>query len=135
SNATTGGIWSSSNTAAATIDASSGVVHGVAAGSTNISYTAGSCAVGVTMAVSAGVSPISGPSTVCAGTTIALSNATTGGAWSSSNTAAATIDASTGVVYGVASGTTNISYTSGACAVGMAVTVINSLSPITGPTT
>ena len=39
----TGGTWTSSNTAVATVGASSGIVHGVAAGSATITYTVTGC--------------------------------------------------------------------------------------------
>jgi parallel beta-helix repeat protein len=128
--ATTGGIWSSSSTAIATVSAT-GVVYGVAAGTVTISYTT-TCT--VTRVVTVGTLPITGTTTVCSGATITLSDATTGGVWSSSNSGVATISA-TGVVYGTTAGTTNISYTFGSCTpVGMAITVVT-LGPITGTPT
>lgn len=61
------------------------------------------------------VSSISGPSSLCVGSTITLSDITAGGVWSSLNSAVATIG-STGIVTGTGSGTTTISYTeSNAC--------------------
>lgn len=58
---------------------------------------------------------ISGPATVCKGSTITLASASAAaGTWSSSNIARATVNSS-GVVTGVASGSVNITYTSGAC--------------------
>lgn len=132
SDATAGGVWSSSNTAAATISGT-GVVYGVAPGTTNISYTVGSCAVGYVVTVTGSLAPITGTTTVCVGSATNLSDATAGGVWSSSNTAIATVVG--GVVTGAAAGTANISYTVGSCAVGIAVTVSGALSAITGPTT
>jgi len=131
SNSTGGGIWTSTNTSVATVDAA-GVVTGVSTGSANISYTAGSCSVGIAVNVSGALGPISGPSTVCVGSSIQLSNTTSGGAWTSTNTSAATVSA-IGNVTGVAAGSTNISYSVGGCTVGYAVTV-NSLPAIVGPT-
>ena len=72
SNGSVGGSWSSSNTGVATVNPSSGVVTGVAAGITTISYTVstptcGSATASATLTVNplpvAG--PINGPSTVC----------------------------------------------------------------------
>lgn len=130
SDATASGVWSSSNTAVATISAS-GVVYGITAGSTNISYTAAGCASGLVITV-APMPAITGGNTVCPGGTTNLSDATTGGVWSSSNTTAATISG-LGVVYGIAAGTTNISYSAGGCTTGITVTV-GSLPAITGTT-
>lgn len=115
-NSTTGGTWSSSNTAVATINASSGNAGGVAVGTAIISYTVtNSCGtatdtqmVSVTYTASAGV--ITGPTHVCPGASISLSNATPGGTWTSSNTSIATVS-TTGIVGGVASGIAIISYT------------------------
>ncbi len=53
---------------------------------------------------------ITGPSSLCVGSTITLADTTSGGTWSSSNTAVATIGSS-GVVTAIAGGSTIISYT------------------------
>lgn len=55
-----------------------------------------------------GIDPITGPSSLCSGSTITLANATKLGVWSSSSTNATV---SKGVVTGVSAGTANISYT------------------------
>ena len=115
SNATTGGVWSSSNTAAATIG-TTGIVNGVAAGNATISYAkSNSCGTAyATQVVIVNPLPaagtITGTAVVCEAATTTLSNATTGGVWSSSNTAVATIG-TTDEVSGVAAGTATISYT------------------------
>jgi hypothetical protein len=71
--------------------------------------------------------PITGPSTVCQGSTIALSTTSTGGTWSSSNPAVASVLPS-GLVIGVSGGTAVISYSypaaTGGCASTKTVTVI-----------
>ncbi|MES2703357.1 MAG: FG-GAP-like repeat-containing protein [Bacteroidota bacterium] len=111
-----GGVWSSTNTAAGTVS-TSGVVTGIAVGNTTISYTVtNSCGTAaatqdVTVNPLAMPGTISGSSTVCAGATTTLSTTGSGGMWSSTNIAAATIDSSAGVVAGIAGGTTTISYT------------------------
>ena len=113
----TGGAWSSNNTAVATIDASLGTVNGISAGNTTITYTITSAA-GCMSFVTANetidplpsVSGIMGATSVCAGLTISLSDTTSGGVWSSSNTSVATINI-TGTVSGIDPGTVMISYT------------------------
>ena len=113
--ATTGGAWSSGNTSVATVN-SSGVVLGVSAGTTIISYTAiGTFAAStVTRIVTVNPLPsagtITGTATLTAGTTTAFSNIVTGGVWSTSAPSIATVG-TTGIVIGVAAGTANISYT------------------------
>ncbi len=117
----TGGIWTTDDTAIATVD-TAGLVTGIAVGTVNITYTVtnycGTSNAVITMHVgnppSAGT--ITGASSVCIGSAITLSDATAGGTWGSSNVARATVN-NAGVVTGVAvdSGTAstvvNISYT------------------------
>jgi gliding motility-associated-like protein len=78
-----------------------------------------------------GITPITGSSTVCEGTTSPLSNPVTGGTWSSSNTTVATIGITTGVVTGVAAGTAIITYTTTCWQQTMVITV-NPITPIAG---
>ncbi len=119
SNGDAGGAWSSSNTAVATVNPSTGVVTAVAAGTTNIIYTVSSgCNSPVsnfrtlTVSPNANAGTVSGPSPVCIGSgTFYFSNGDAGGVWSSSNTAVATVNPSTGFVTPAATGTANIIYT------------------------
>ena len=112
SDATIGGTWKSSNTAVATVTSSSGVVHGVSAGTTLISYT--KSGVSVTRVVTVNTVPVAGSITgtavVCSAHTTNLSDATSGGAWSSTTTGVATVN-TIGKVTGITAGTTIISYT------------------------
>lgn len=113
-----GGTWSSSNIAIATVNAA-GTVIGVSAGNAVITYTvAGTngCANGTatrSVTVSANPSPglLSGNQTICQGKTTTFSSTVTGGTWSSSNPAVATIDANTGVIGGVSAGNVTMTYT------------------------
>jgi len=112
------GAWSSSNTGVATVNASSGLVTAVAAGTCNIIYTiTGGCG-GTTSKQQSftvyslpALSSITGTLTVCLGSTTALGNSVSGGTWSSASTNIATIDATSGVATGVAAGTSVITYT------------------------
>jgi hypothetical protein len=114
SDATSGGTWSSTVTTVATVSGS-GLVTGIAGGTSIISYSAGACTVTSTVTVNplpnAGVITGTGADTIiCAGKTETLSDAAAGGIWSSSNTLLATVG-STGIVAGVAAGIDTIAYT------------------------
>ena len=114
-NATTGGIWSSSNSSVALIGSTTGMVSGLTAGNTTISYTKSGCT--TTQIVTVDASPLSnntGSNTICTGNTTTLLNSTSGGIWSSNNTLLATVNSSTGIVTGVAAGSPIISYMIGA---------------------
>ncbi len=132
---TSGGTWSSSNTAIATVGISTGLVTGIAAGTCTITYTVGTSYVTASVTVSAAPAPISGPTTVAAGSAITLTDATAGGTWTSSNTSIATAGATSGIITGVASGVVNIYYTlPGGCSATYTITVTGSgtLSPLSG---
>ena len=111
SDASAGGTWSSSIAAAGTVDAS-GNVTGIAAGTTNITYTlaTGGCIISRQVTVNPLPAPISGVNAVCAGSTITMSDITPTGTWSSTNTGIATVSGA-GVVTGVLAGTDSIRYT------------------------
>ena len=72
---------------------------------------------------------ITGPTSLCLGTSITLSDATPGGTWSSSNPIIATISPATGVTTGVGAGTATIGYTDGVSTVTLVITV----NPLPGP--
>ncbi|PQJ09002.1 hypothetical protein CJD36_021595 [Flavipsychrobacter stenotrophus] len=115
--AVTGGTWSSGTPSLATVN-SSGVVTGLGTttGVAVISYSVtNSCgtavathSVTVTAAPNAGT--ISGPTAVCAASSVSLTSTVTGGTWTISPASVATINGS-GVVTGISSGTANITYT------------------------
>jgi len=114
SDATIGGIWSSSNTSVVMVG-STGIVTGLAPGTGTINYTVfapcGFNRVSYTINVesfpSAGI--ISGSTTLCAGSSIMLSDNIGRGVWSSSNTTIATVSG-TGIVSGIVGGSTLINY-------------------------
>jgi uncharacterized protein YjdB len=122
-----GGLWSSSNSALATADASSGMISGVSSGTVTITYAISSgCTKTRALTVKSSPAAIAGASSVPMLGTTTLTNATTGGTWSSSSTLNATVS-SAGVVTGVLSGTTTISYRlANGCAATREITVISS---------
>lgn len=107
---TTGGTWSSSN---GNVSVSGGVVTGIAAGTSVISYSVtNSCGTAVdTMQVSVSPVPeagtITGSNMVCQLASVTLTNSAVGGTWSSSN---ANVSVSGGVVTGITLGTSIISF-------------------------
>jgi uncharacterized protein YjdB len=130
SDATSGGAWSSDNTSVATVDGTTGVVTGVAAGTATIYYTIGTgCFRSVVVTVNPMPSAITGATSVCVGTTATLASTPTGGTWTSSLTTVATIGASNGILNGIAAGATNITYTLGA---GCLVTTTITVNPLPG---
>ncbi|MDP4213436.1 MAG: Ig-like domain-containing protein [Bacteroidota bacterium] len=147
SDITTGGVWTSGSTSVATVDGS-GVVTGVAAGTSVITYTVtngGGCSTAVSQTVTVNAQPtvaaITGTATLCAEGTTTLSNVSPGGVWTSDNTSVATVDAS-GIVTGISSGTSVITYTvtnGGGCSAAATQTVtvnaLPSVAAITGTAT
>ena len=140
-----GGTWSSSGTGVATVG-TTGIVSGVSFGTATISYTVtNSCgSVYATKIVSVGVVPVSGtvsgPGTVCAGSTITLTDTATGGTWSSVYPSIATVNTA-GVVSGLSAGIDTIKYTvTNSCGTAVATKVITvnplpNASSISGATT
>lgn len=129
-----GGTWTSSNTAAGTIDASTGILTGIAAGTTAITYQLSTSCIAVrTITVNPVPAAISGPSGICQGQTIIATDATSGGTWTSSNPYVSSVGTSSGLLSGVSAGTTNITYalTTG-CYATYNMTVYALPAPITG---
>jgi uncharacterized protein YjdB len=135
--ATTGGAWSSGNTSLATVDAGTGIVIGVAAGTTTISYAVSAgCYRTIAFTVKALPPAIAGPITVCEGATVYVTPPSSNGqSWTSSNTSVATIGSSSNILTGVSAGTTTLTYTTiTGCYVTTVVTVNAAPSAITGTT-
>ena len=110
----TGGTWASSNALAATVIGSTGVVTGVNAGTSLVSYTTPMCgsSAAVTVTVNALPANISGVSGVCIGSATTLTDTDpNGGTWSSSNTTNGTIGSASGTLTGLHTGPTTITYT------------------------
>lgn len=142
SSSVSGGTWSSSNPAAGSIDAA-GVVTGITAGTTTITYTvSGACGTvttttDVTVTISASAGTLSGPSEVCNGSTITLGSTVIGGTWVSGTPSVAPVGFTSGVVTGSSVGTANITYTiSSSCGTATAVrtVTVNALPPAIGGT-
>ncbi|MDP2336773.1 MAG: choice-of-anchor L domain-containing protein, partial [Bacteroidota bacterium] len=108
----TGGTWTSSNNAFATVT-NGGIVTGVAAGSPTFTFTETSTGcTGTTSAVTVIDSPvvsITGSSSICVGSTTTLSP-TTGGTWVSNSPGVASVS-NAGLVTGIAAGTATFTYT------------------------
>lgn len=139
SNATTGGTWTSSTPAVATVGSLTGIVTGLTAGTTTITYNASTGNVTAVVTVNTLPTPaaITGSGSVCIGLTTALSSGTPGGVWSSSNTARATVNTS-GVVSGISAGTVTITYSvTNTCGTGITTRILTvnaptAVAPITG---
>ncbi|MBX2905499.1 MAG: Ig-like domain-containing protein [Taibaiella sp.] len=135
SNSISGGSWSSGNTGIATINSSTGVVSGIAAGTATITYAIGSCSATTVVTVTTSPSAITGTLSLCEGSSTTLGNTAGGGIWSSGDPSVATIGSSTGVATGVAAGTATITYTVGTCSVTTVITVNAGSADISGGTT
>ncbi len=133
----TGGTWTSGNTSIATAGFGTGVLGGVAVGTSMITYTLPTgCATTATATVNSLSTPITGTAAVCSGTTTTLSESTTGGTWSSGNTIIATVNVGSGIVTGgnvTAVSLVTITYTiAGGCSASKIVTVNPQPSSISG---
>ncbi len=109
-NSTSGGTWTSSNTAIATVGLSSGIVSGITAGTATISYRLSGCLATAVITITATPSAITGNANVCMGASTAFTHTITGGSWSSSNPSIASVNSTSGIVMGVNVGTATISY-------------------------
>jgi len=129
-----GGVWSSTVLSHATIGSLSGVVTGVAAGTTTITYSLGSgCTAVKTITVNASPAAIAGAGAVCAGAAITESDGTGGGVWSAgTGTGSVSVGSGSGVVTGMSAGTDTIYYTTLGCAAIKIITVNAAPTAISG---
>jgi trimeric autotransporter adhesin len=135
SNDSTGGIWSSSNTAIAVIGSISGVVTGISAGTTTITYTVSGNSVSIVVTTNPIPATITGTTSVCLGLTTTLNTISTGGTWNSSTTSIASIDSALGIVSGISSGYSIITYSLPTGCINTTTVTVNPLpSAITGTT-
>ena len=117
-NSVGGGCWVASNSYV-TVGSSSGIVTGVAAGYTNVSYSVSNiCGTAITVKTIHDLGPeplpftgyLYGNTTVCAGSATQLSCTESGGTWSSSNNEIASVDPVTGLVYCITPGIVAVYY-------------------------
>ena len=110
--ATSSGIWTSSNVSIATVGIVSGIVTGVNVGTATISYNV--AGVNATVVVTVGTPPvfgtISGPSVVCVNSSISLTDPIPGGVWSVGAGSPAVVDGAGNVTGTGAGGVATISY-------------------------
>lgn len=130
-----GGYWTSDNTSIANVDSYTGVVTGIAAGTTTISYVSpAGCIPTAIVTVNAAPDAIAGYPLVCKSQTTLLSNGTSGGTWQSSNISIAGVNATTGLVTGMNVGSANITYRlANGCRSTMEIYVDPQPDPLSGP--
>lgn len=116
------GSWSSSNPAVATINIGTGTAGGVSVGNSIISYTATSACGSATDTQMLTVIPlpsagtVSGPASLCVGSSGIFASTAGGGLWTSSSPSVASVNSSSGSSGGFSAGSSIISYTvSNAC--------------------
>lgn len=133
---TPGGIWTSSVTGVATIGSTTGLVTSYTAGTSIITYTLGTgCSRWTMVTVMPTPGAISGPATVCVGTSVTLTDPSIGGTWTTSSVNI-NVDPSTGIVTGLSAGAAIVSYyLSGGCSATYSMTVLATPGAISGAST
>jgi PKD repeat protein len=129
-----GGTWTGGTAGIATIS-SSGLVSGIANGTTQITYTSPiGCKNTPIVTVYAVPNSIAGDSVLCQSTSVTLSTTSPGGTWSSSAPSTASVGSTTGVVTGTGGGTATITYTVGSgCYITKQVTINAAIGAVSGP--
>jgi hypothetical protein len=122
STVSSGGTWLASDSSIATVT-TSGVVTGVAAGTTVIKFIHPCGTTAATITVAPPPTPIAGPIHVCAGQTTTITDSVAGGSWSSSNSAYVCVSPVAGVAKGMGTGSATITYAIGSCRTTVIVTV------------
>ena len=130
----TGGTWSSSNDNV-TVGSTSGIVNGITAGTSVITYTFPSAAIAVyaTITVNPLPSAILGSTQVCQGLMTSVSDTSSTGNWAITNDNA-TVVSTTGIITGVTPGIDTVIYTISVtgCAISTVVTINTLPSSISG---
>lgn len=141
---TGGGVWSSTNTAVATID-SNGVVTAIAAGIDTIRYTvtnSNGCTDSVSFPITINptpvIAPIAGNNTICVASSTTLTESTPGGIWVNEHPSIASFNA--GILKGISLGLDSIKYIvtspqgcSDSVYIPITVNALPVIAPITGP--
>lgn len=105
------GTWSSSNTFQASVNPATGLVTAVAAGAPSIMYTLPTgCTTSAALTVNPLPLPITGVSSVCAGSVTTLTGSGVG-TFASGNLSLATVHPISGLVTGIAAGTVPVTFT------------------------
>ncbi|MFN3968628.1 MAG: hypothetical protein ACK4HO_06950, partial [Flavobacterium sp.] len=129
-NSTSGGTWSSASLSVATINPTTGVVTGVASGTSLITYTytnGNGCTNSTNTTVTVDALPVvSAPSSVCLGDTAQLTP-NSGGTWISNDTTKATVD-NTGLVTSIANGSVTFTFTNSTTTCSNTTTAISVLA-------
>jgi len=135
-NAVGGGTWTSGDIDTATVTSAGGVVTGIDAGTTRITYTkAGCAAVSKQITVDPLPGPITGIFFTCYHDSTSLGPITPTSKWYSSDTTIATVDSTHGEVYGRSMGVVTISYKEISGCVATVAVSVHPLAPIVGPDT
>lgn len=134
SSAPSGGTWSSSSPATASIS-SAGSVYGLVTGTSAVSYTLSTgCYRTVVVSVNPLPAAITGPGTTCVYSSVTFSSSTPGGSWSSAMPSIAYAGSATGLITGLASGFATVHYTlPTGCSVNKHISVSPLPSAIIGP--
>ncbi len=132
SNSVSGGIWTTSDTGIATINAATGILTGLTAGYSIITYSIGSCSAFSSVTVNTAPTAIAGAAMLCPGDMSNYFDSLEGGTWSTSDASLATIDLFTGELTALSSGTTTISYTLGTCSSTAGLSVSTPVGLISG---
>ena len=133
-----GGTWSTSDATIATINPATGVVTGVSGGSIMISYAeTNGCGVNyatynMTVNPLPYVGMISGPASICLGSSVSYTDTTGGGAWTSSAATVLTVDPLSGLSSAIGDGTSVVTYMTtngcGTSSVSLSVAVLSAPS-------
>jgi gliding motility-associated-like protein len=127
SNAMGSGTWISQFPSIATIGFTTGIVTGISAGTTTITFTLPTgCDTTIVVTVNPLPDTIVGPSAICIGNTVTYTDATPGGTWSSTS-GTISIGSATGIVTGLSAGTARITYT--LSATGCRITKVITINP------
>jgi trimeric autotransporter adhesin len=134
---TESGVWVVTNTNGS-IDSTSGIFTGTVPGTDTVVYTLpGDCSTYTTIVINTipTVAVLTGPDTICTGSSVTLNDSTSGGIWSTYGTG---ISIASGLVTGIATGLDTVAYTiTNLCGAAIAsktiqVSTLPAISPISG---